>query len=248
MATKKKAEASVPAVTGDNAPDLKKYVFLGSDAVDIIRENLGNQPLTPADFVRIKFPTGGNIFWSIPTLEGKAKPVDVIEGIILMHRDIRLYWKEDYTGAKTPPDCFSDDTITGHGDPGGVCELCPFNEFGSTRKGTKAKACKQMKLLFLMKPGNSLPIIVPVPPTSLKPVKEFMLQLAMEGFKYRHVVLSIGLESAKNEGGIEYGRIVPVKLASLPDEACAQIDAYVRQFEGLFAKVRAQDLTKEDVE
>jgi hypothetical protein len=222
--------------------DLEPYSFMDASSLEAVRENIGGQILTPADFTRIKFPSAGSQFWELPNLEGDLEPVKAIQGIVLMRRDTRVYWTKEYDGERIPPDCSSDDCITGKGTPGGLCATCPNSQWESDPKGGGGQACKAVGIQFVMVAGDALPIIIPVPPTSLQPVKKFMLGLSSKKLRYYDCILSFNLEQAQNKGGIKYSRIKLKLVSVLPELAREQIQAYKTSFSAAFAKVKVADV------
>lgn len=244
------AKNNVPAVAGASngayqvatQEDLASYSFIDSGAMELIQENLGAEGLKASDFERMKFPSGGGLAWQITDLSGKKKSVDTIDGIILMYKTQHVYWEKEFNGAGTPPDCSSSDLITGHGNPGGSCAICPLSQWESGKNG--GKACKKVGVLVMMKPGEMLPVLIPVPVKSVDVVKKFLLKLTTQGIKYFHSIVSIGLQSATNKGGIEYSKIDPHFVAGLPDEAKVQIDAYKKM---LFGTLSSVSVSQEDL-
>lgn len=194
---------------------LPEFTFEISEAVSIVKENIGGGDVSPFDLDRVKVPAGGTTLWEIPSLSGEAENVQEIRGIIIFHKDVRSYWEEDYTGEGVPPDCFSDDNMIGIGNPGGVCKSCPLAQWGSTRKEkSNSKACKEQKMIFLIREedGNFngfLPLLITVPPTSIKFIKKFMLGLAGKGVKYPYAYVGLKLNKTKNSQGTQYSEIVP---------------------------------------
>lgn len=175
----------------------------------VVRANLGGQNLTEFDLERVKIPTGGALTWEI----GDDESSKMLEGIMVHWRDGCAYWEEsfDSSGGGTPPDCSSQDGLTGIGTPGGICGKCPFNEFGSGTdakgKPTKGKACKNFRVLFMMRPEELLPMAVIVPPTSLREVRRYFLRLASRAIPYHSLVTQLTLEKTKSGEGITYSRI-----------------------------------------
>lgn len=174
-------------------------------------ENLGNQGLKPTDLDKIKVPAGGGLSWEVPTLKG-PEPMKVVEGIILHFKDVRAYWKSKDT-TNSPPDCSSSDGITGVGDPGGTgreCARCPLAQFNSATdaKGqpSKGQACKQMRLMLLIRQENMLPMLVSLPPTSIQNAKKYFLRLVANGYPYYSVTTQLRLVQAKNAGGTAYSQ------------------------------------------
>ncbi len=102
-----------------------------------------------------------------------------IEAVILYSHDAFAYWPMKKEGGENvPPVCSSLDGKTGIGLPGGACAQCPFNKYetatDSQGNATKGKACKNMKHLYIVRDGDSMPILFSLPPTSLSSFKEFI--------------------------------------------------------------------------
>jgi len=202
----------------------------------LVRENLGGG-VGPLDLARIRIPAGGGLAWTYPTAAG-PKPRESFDGVILHRQSARAYWSTalDAGSGNAPPDCRSDDAEIGVGDPGGDCARCPMAQFGS-KEGTNAQACKALSLLYVMVPGEGLPVVVVAPPTSLRPVKDYMLRLTSAGSAYWGVVTRFGLESSKNANGIAYSRLALTMSGAL-DEASQSAIADARvQMAPLFGTV-----------
>lgn len=200
-------------------------VLQGEQAIsEIISENLGELGITQFDLDRVKFPTGGNTMWTIPSLD-EDKTEKELRGIIVYWKDVRAYWTELFSGEGNPPDCRSDDSIVGYGNPGGVCGKCPLSQFGSAPNG-KGQACKQIRLLFLLREGDMLPLVIALPPTSINNVKKYFLRLASKSIPYWGVITTLTLEKTKNANGIPYAKVVPVLDSVLDEETKARVKAY----------------------
>ena len=68
------------------------YVALNSNALDIIRDNLKNQPLSVQLFDIVKAPSGGATVFSVPGLSGDEAEKE-LTGIILDYTTPRAYWE-----------------------------------------------------------------------------------------------------------------------------------------------------------
>jgi len=187
-----------------------------------IKDNLGQDGLRMDMVDKVKVPAGGGIAFEVPTLEGSDSAKE-IEGVIVAWKDTRAYWEGLYGGGNEPPECSSDDCVTGTGNPGGQCAMCPMAEFGSKGNG---QACKQTRTLLVLVEGRTLPIAIIVPPTSLKNIKKFFLRLASSGKRFSDVVTRFTLVKEKSGDGIEYSQIdVAVSRQLEPDE-CAGAEKY----------------------
>ena len=167
--------------------------------------NLGSGGLSTSMFPKVVVPSGGGTAWQVPTVSGE-KNMDAIVGVIIFSQPAKSYYKLPYEEAgvtKTPPDCASLDGMVGVGNPGGQCFKCPLNQYESAAKG-KGKACADLRLLFILGQESILPMMVKLPPTSVKHVDTYMARLAGTLDTYTDVVTAITLKKEKNEGGVSY--------------------------------------------
>jgi len=207
---------------------------------EIIAENVGALGASEFDLDRVSIPTGGGTAWSVPTIEGEEL-VKEIAGIIVMQRDARAYWERslDESGGGTPPDCTSTDGLVGYGLPGGDCTTCELAKFGSKSGGRKGQACKQMKQLFMLRPDTLLPMVVNLPPTSVAPIRKYMLRLASDARPYYAVITRLTLEKVMNGGGVPYARAVPSVAGPVPDEQLPAIRSYMAALKPVLARTVA---------
>lgn len=215
------------------------FVLLHTDlssVLSVLSDNLADGTLSVRDLDRITVPAGGSTTWSIATLNG-TEDTKALDGVIVYWRDGRAFWRKGFeeTGSGTPPDCISYDGLVGEGDPGGACVRCPMSQFGSAervfgRRGSSAQACRATRLLFLLRPADMLPVIVRVPPSSLKDVRGYFVQLTRAGLPYYGVVTRLTLERDKNASGIVYSKIKPIVLHRLSPEQARVFAAYGEQF------------------
>jgi hypothetical protein len=190
-----------------------------TDLMEILQENVGGA-ITEFDLPRATVPTGGMTAWVLPSLDGEDEIVSSLDGVIVFHNNPRAYWHQsiDEGGGNNPPDCSSVDGKVGVGDPGGDCTVCPMAEWGSKDHGqSRGQACKQMKLVFLLRPESLLPMALFLPPTSIKPVREYLLGLASEGKHYSSAVTRFSLEKERSADGIEYAKVKLTRLSTLDD-------------------------------
>jgi hypothetical protein len=193
---------------------------------DAIVANLGESRVTAGELDRIKIPPGGGTSWTVEGLDGE-ETLKELSGIIVAWRDTRVYWSvpmEESAGS-APPDCSSLDARIGVGKPGGDCLRCPLAQFGSDDGGV-GQACKLVRQLFLVRENNLLPVVVHLPPSSIKPAKQYLMRLASLGVPTYHVVTNIGLEKTKNQQGIAYSRARFTSGGKLPADLADQVKQY----------------------
>lgn len=217
-----------------------------ADLMEVLQENVGG-PISEFDLTRGKVPTGGMTAWVLPSLDGEDEIVNNIDGVIVYHRNPRSYWKVslDESGGGVPPDCSSVDGKIGVGDPGGECAVCPFAQWGSKDGGSsRGQACKQMKLVFLLRPDALLPMALFLPPTSIRPVQQYLMGLASEGQHYSSVVTRFALEKDKSQDGIEYAKVKLTRQGVLDDVQAAASREYSQSIRGSLDTIT---ITEEDI-
>lgn len=155
-----------------------------------------------------KIPAGGGLAFEIPGDDPESPDsVKEITGVIVDHYPLNSYWTEKYTGQNVAPSCFSTDSRTGVGSPGGECAKCPYNKFGSGEDG-QSKACKNAHRLYILRSGELYPIVITVPPTSLKPLSDYLAKrIVTKGLRSYGVVTKLTLKKATNNTGITYSQL-----------------------------------------
>lgn len=192
-------------------------------------------------FTRIKIPGGGHLQFEIPS--GNPDVPDYapyLEGVILYSHNSNAYWPEgsEYDDDQ-PPLCQSFDGKAGYGEPGGTCADCVLNQFGSDGNN-KGKACKNMRMLYLLRSGEYMPIQIALPPTSLMPYTRFVNEAFLS--RRRKVctgVVRIGLKKAVS-GSHEYCVATFTKIADFAGEDLAHIRAYADGFVAQIKDINAQ--------
>lgn len=184
-------------------------------------------------FQRVKIPSGGQVQFELPS-DDPDNPdyAKYLEGVIVYSHNANTYWPtgEDYDD-NTPPACQSMDGKLGYGDPGGICADCPYNRYGSDTKGTgKGKACKNQRIIYLLRSGEVMPIQLSLSPTSITPYSQFVNTAFVS--RRRGVcgsVIRIGLKK-KNNGKDDYSVATFQKLYDFTGEELARIRAYADDF------------------
>ncbi len=224
----------------------QEYAILKAGAKNlpqILRTNMGDDGLSPFDLDRIKIPAGGAQSWEIPGLSGDTKSVKEFCGVIIFHKTGRVYWKEDFTGGGVPPNCSADNGATGQGEPGGECAICPFAAFGSDERG-RGQACKQVKQLFVMRNTGLLPILIALPPTSLKSARQYLLRLASHSLPFYTVETRFSLQKAKSADGFDYSQAV-LSLGEKLSES--QIQAFQALVKCLGPRLQSVAVSEDDL-
>lgn len=209
------------------APVNSNYIALNNNALDIIRENLKNQPLSFQLFDIVKSPSGGATAFTVPGLTGDEIYKE-LTGIVLDYTTPRAYWDTPDPVEGTPPVCYSPDSLISH--DGKPCSRCPFNDFGSKDGDSNAKACKESVTIFLLRPDNIMPIIIRVPVSSKLIFQRYMTRLIGKMIPLSGVVTKITLEKTTNKTGQAYSLYNFEAVSTLSPEETANARAFGQQF------------------
>jgi len=193
-----------------------------NDVGQALSEELDGLQLT---FDRVKIPSGGGVAFEVPG-DDPDSPDSVKEliGVIVDHHPVNAYWAVKYDGANNPPDCSSMDGRAGVGDPGGTCKACPFNQFGSDGNG---KACKNMHRVYILRENDTFPLLLTLPPTSLKNLSDYLgKRIVGKGLRSYGVKTKVTLKKVANSTGINYSQAVFAVAEHLGQEGAAQGKAY----------------------
>lgn len=125
--------------------------------------------------------------------------------ILKTHKGVaRTFYEDPYEeGSNEAPDCFSNDGVAP--DPSAEnpqakkCAVCPHSQWGSrvTDNGKKGKACSELKRLAVAEPGNEDdPMLLRVPPTSLKNWDDYLRKLGKKGITPPMVVTKVGFDAS----------------------------------------------------
>jgi len=114
---------------------------------------------------------------------------------VLADKLTRAYWPKFEGG--TPPQCRSNDCRVGAGDPGGDCNICPWNAFATDEhgeslfKGDDKNKCKSMNNLFVLDYNGKVPFILRLGPSSLKAWDATKLQSIKKGTQYLNTIFKV---------------------------------------------------------
>lgn len=237
--------------------DMEQYPALSkatrSRTMEVIAENTDGEGLTPRDLDRIKMPSGDALFFNVKTKEApEGEPKKELRGVIIGMKKTRVYYEKSFEegGGNDAPDCACDDASgpeglggIGVGTPGGPCAQCALGRFTEDPE-TGAKVpprCSQKHMLMMVLKGDVLPRVVTIPPSGLKPLREFTRTLNTAEVKRVEVETVIGLEKAMGgpTGKIAYGKPTFAIGERLSPEALAAMQEYVAEFAGLLPHVKA---------
>ena len=198
-------------------------VPMSEDIAQMLTEELDGMGQVPFDAVKI--PSGGGLSFELSGDDpDNPETAQTLTGVIVHHHPVNVYWEHDFDGAGGLPDCSSPDGKHGlNAKTGEVldCASCPYNQFGSGKGNSKA--CKNTHRVYLLRENEPLPILLTLPPTSLRAFKGYLAKrLIMKGKRSTDVLTSIKLKREKNADGIAYSACVFTKAGDLtPDQIAA---------------------------
>lgn len=170
-------------------------------------------------FDRVKLPAGGGTAFEIPSAEGEdSEMAKDITGVIVYNHPAYAYYHDKYTGGNNSPDCGSFDGVNGIGNPGGNCQNCPYNKFGSG--DGQSKLCKNKRMLYILREGELFPITISLPTGSLKSFTNYVKSQLSRGRKLNQVVTKITLKKATNASGIAFSQAAFGFVRMLSAEEC----------------------------
>lgn len=215
----------------------------------LIKDNIGVAGLNVFKLDRIKVPSGsGPAMWSLPGF--KLEAAEAFEAIVIAKADKRAYWSTPYgAGAgNTPPECSSDDCVTGIGTPGGICRMCPYAQYGSAKKPNGApargQACSQGIMLLLLRPKDTLPTLLLIPPGSLSDVGKYFMRLTQSDMSYREVITKFSLKNDKNSDNVDYFKVQMEPVRPLNTEELSRAALLTEAMAAFFGQ---QHIERDDV-
>jgi hypothetical protein len=149
---------------------------------------------------------------------------------------MNVYYDGPYEGVGgKPPTCVSADAVTGIGEPGGECAVCPLNVFKPGKNGKPEKACKNKYRILLLQEGNYLPSLMYVTSSNLKACKTFRTKQLTQGRRLQSIVTTITMGK---KGDRRYAALDFKRVRDLTADERAVIDPYaakIKEYAGRIA-------------
>ena len=166
----------------------------------------------------------------MPLIDSNDDAVPSIELVIIKAAKVvtkNYYAKKYQEGDDAAPDCFSNDGDLPASDaPNPQCDSCvscPHNQWGSriSDSGSKAKACSDSKALAVTFTGDmdnealGGPMLLRVPPASLKDLSTFARALKAKGFVPQQISIRVGFDMAASYPKLTFKAVRPLKVAEI---------------------------------
>lgn len=159
----------------------------------------------------------------------------------------KKYAEGDSDGAR--PDCYSYDGVAPSANAqtpqSKKCAVCPHNQWGarvSESGEAKGKACQDNARLAITAPDTMRPMLLRVPPASLKALKESLKIIASRKVPYNGVVLKVGFDREAPSPKLTFKPVGLMDDAGYSQVKALYDDEVVRAIVGL------DDLAHEPVE
>lgn len=165
----------------------------------------------------------------------EPETVKEFSAVILYQHSLNAYYKSEYQGGSNPPDYGSFDGHNGEGTPGGNCDTCPLNQYGSGKNG--AKACKNRRRLYLLREGEIFPMILSLPTGSLKVFTRYLMRVIPKYKTSNAVVTRFTLKKTSSNTGINYSQAQFSVERALSPEEYQLISAMTEQVKALSKNV-----------
>lgn len=140
-----------------------------------------------------------------PQTGEQATGIEII--VLKTHKGTaKTYYEKSYEeGDSEAPTCYSLDGIAPSADADDrqakKCAICPHNQWGSriTDSGSKGKACSDTKRLAVAAAGTiDDPMLLRLPPMTLKPWDNYLKQLVRKGVNPNDVITRISFEASSS--------------------------------------------------
>lgn len=150
----------------------------------------------------------------------------------------KVFYAKGYVeGSDAKPDCYSNDGIAPGADAidpqAKKCAICPKNQWGSkiTESGGKAKACSDSRRVAIAPLGQlNDPMLLRVPPASLKPLAEYGQMFAKKGVPYQAVAtkMSFAADAASPTLAFKYIEfLTPEQIAQVKEVMDSDVVAQI---------------------
>ncbi len=191
------------------------------------------------DFDRVKIPSGGGLAFELPGEdEDDYETEKTITGIIVDQHSTNAYWADSYAGGNAPPDCSSMDGKSGIDKAGAThgCAGCPNNQWGSDLKQDgsfgRGKACKNSRRIYILREGEMFPLLLTLPPTSLKNFGNFLAKRVLARDKLpAEVITEVSLKKATSGDGISYSQAKFKIVGLLSEEKVREVRKYAESIQ-----------------
>ena len=157
--------------------------------------------------------------------DDEDEPASSLEIVIIDANPMlsKIYYEKAFEdGSTEKPDCYSNDGRKPAADAQHpqckTCAACPHNAWGSGKEG-RGKACSDARRIAVAPVGQvNEPLLLRVPPTSLKPLQEYGTMLAKRGVAFNAVVTKLSFHAEESSPKLKFK-----PLSFLDEETHAEV-------------------------
>lgn len=175
--------------------------------------------LGPIPFDTVKVPSGGGIAFEVPSDDPESPDSEKsLVGVIVYHHCTNAYWANSFDGKNEQPDCASMDGKNGIDRDSGElrqCESCPQPVW--QRPGRQRQSLQEYAPHLPLREGEVLPLLLPLPPTSLKAFKDYLAKrIVLKGKRAWQVLTQITLKRNRTPAALPTPAACSLSWATLP--------------------------------
>lgn len=187
-----------------------------------MHENFGETGINPNNLDRVKVPRDSPR-WQVESVSG-TQVLDELVGILVWKQMARRYWIDPDT-TDSAPDCSSPDGQIGFGSPGGNCFECPKNQWGANGSG---KPCSERRLLYLVQPGDVLPTVIDLPPTSINAFEKYLTGLTSKRIPFYGAITALRVTQDTGRTGRKFNLVTFRMVEPVPPQLLPEMQAFSR--------------------
>lgn len=224
------------------------FAILGPEAaeyLDILEENTGSRQINMGSIPIWRFPGSGGEEWVFEDSTGARQRTSTLRGVVLAQRPERVFFKDKYSGGGAPPDCRSNDGITGQPITdddgavmnliytpegrevrwGGACAACPLSQWESRQLIDPAytgngQACAEYRFGIIQRPDQPTPEGFRLPPSALRSWQAFGEQVSRARTRLSTLVVDLRLVLPR---GKDTAELVVEPVAYITKETAGQL-------------------------
>lgn len=189
----------------DSSSNLPAYLTADASFLDINKEVVKAAAFPVLSIKGMKFTINKDGVKTIVTKPDDADEVAQSLGVVFLRANLsaKTFYAKKYSEGEsdnTRPDCYSQDGVApspnSQNPQATKCALCKHNQWGSrvSDSGKEGKECQGNARIAVSAPDSLDPMLLRVPPKSLKPLKDMLKVIAARKVPYNAVVVKVGFD------------------------------------------------------
>jgi len=198
-------KANMNIVPFDSAKNLPAYLTNDASFLDINKEVVRAALFPVLSIKGMKFTINRDGVKTVVTKPDDADEVAQSLGVVFLRANLnaKTFYAKKYSEGEsdnTRPDCYTYDGVApspnAQNPQATKCALCKNNQWGSkvSDSGKESKLCQDNARIAVSAPDELDPMLLRVPPKSLKPLREMLKIIAARKVPYNAVVVKVGFD------------------------------------------------------